>query len=59
MPNIENGNLILANNNLEKKDIIKYTTIAMEKSLSLQNLINELFEITKLDTLEIKKNFKK
>ncbi len=51
--------LILANNNLEKKDIIKYTTIAMEKSLSLQNLINELFEITKLDTLEIKKEFQK
>lgn len=51
--------LILVNEELDRDTIKKYINIVMNKSLSLQNLIEQLFDITKLDVVKIKNNFEK
>lgn len=51
--------LILSNKNITEDKKQNYLDIVMEKSLSLEELINELFEITKLDSPDLKLNLEK
>lgn len=46
--------LIKNNHHLSYDDIHKYSSVAYDKSLRLQNMIDDLFEYTKLDDTDIK-----
>lgn len=48
--------LIKNNTQLSKDDIHKYSSVAYDKSIRLQGMMDDLFEFTKLDNTDIKVN---